>query len=311
MRAIVTGATGLIGSRFVKLYGSSFKKLYQLGRSRAPIRAEWIDYDFSSGLPLVLPEVDAVFHFAGQTSVYISRDDVLRAININTIGFVRMLDTLRKQDKLPFVVFAGTATQVGFTDERKPLDKDYCNNPISFYDISKLAAENYLLQYVREGWIKGCSLRLCNVYGGRKNGYNLDRGVIDKIFQKAIKGESISIFGSGNYLRDYIHIDDVVSAFFTSLKHFDRVNGKYFNIGTGQGIILKDAFNLVVRLAEEVSGQSVEIKHIEPPENISLIEFRSFIADMSKYKDATGWTPNFTLEEGVRHSYINFFKRSF
>ena len=212
MKAIITGASGLIGSRFIELYGESFEKLYQLGRTRAEINSEWIEYDFSSGLPIDLPEVDVIFHFAGQTSIYQSKDNVFEDLYINTIGFLRLLESARKYKKQAFVVLAGTSTQVGFTEELNPVNEKFSNNPITFYDISKLTAENYLLQFVREGWIKGCSLRLCNVYGALKDGMNIERGVIDKVFQRLLKGEDVNIFGNGQYVRDYIHIDDVVSA---------------------------------------------------------------------------------------------------
>lgn len=310
MKAIVTGASGLIGARFVELFGSSFEELYQLGRSQAEINAGWIEYNLSSGLPLNLPEVDAIFHFAGQTSAYTSRGDVFGDLGTNLTGFVRLLEAASKQKRPPFVVLAGTATQMGFTDAKEGVSESPCNNPMTFYDISKLAAENYLLQFVREGWLRGCSLRLCNVYGGTRAGQNNDRGVIDKVFQRAIQGEPVSIFGSGEYLRDYIHIDDVVTAFYSSWKHCEQVDGRFFNIGTGTGVTLKDAFHLVVKLANQASGRAVKLSQVEPPQDLSLIELRSFIADNTKFREATGWAPKYSLEEGIRFSYRNFFNEA-
>ena len=87
---------------------------------------------------------------------------------------------------MPFVVYAGTATEVGLTSNELKVDESYCDRPITFYDISKLTAENYLLQFVREGWLKGCSLRLCNVYGGMKNRKNIERGTYSKFHDKYI-----------------------------------------------------------------------------------------------------------------------------
>jgi len=308
MNCIITGVNGLIGSRFFELYHSSFAKIYQLGRTRADIDAEWIEYDFLSGLSLELPEVDVLFHFAGQTSVYHAREDVLGDLSINVMGFIRILEALRCNRNKAFVVLAGTATEVGFTDMQKPINEKYCNHPITFYDISKLAAENYLLQYTREGWVKGCALRLCNVYGGSREGQNSDRGIIDKIFQRAINGKAVNIFGSGNYLRDYIYIDDVVSAFYLAWKKRDCVNGKFFNLGTGVGVTLKEAFHLVARLAEEVTGNKVDVTSAEPPDGLSQIEYRSFVADIDKIVAATDWKPRYSLESGIRHSYHKLFK---
>jgi len=308
MKAIITGAGGLIGSRFYDLYGKEFEKVYQLGRTQVNIDAEWIEYDLSSNCDLVVPDVDVIFHFAGQTSVYHARDNTVNDLSVNVVGFLRILESVRNSGNKPFVVFAGTATEVGFTDERNPISEQYCNNPITFYDISKLAAENYLLQYAREGWVKGCALRLCNVYGGSREGQNSGRGIIDKIFQRAISGEAVNIFGSGDYLRDYIHIDDVVSAFYFAWKNRDRVNGKYFNLGTGVGLTLKEAFHLAARLAEEVTGNKVDVSSVEPPDGLSQIEYRSFVADINEIVAATGWRPRYSLESGIRHSYQELFK---
>jgi nucleoside-diphosphate-sugar epimerase len=310
MNCIISGITGLIGSRFYELYGDNFQKIYQLGRSRANVNLEWIEYDLSVGGHVEIPEVDVFFHFAGQTSFHLARENITCDLNVNLSSFIDILMALKNNGKKPFVVLAGTASEYGYTNASKPIDERFCSNPITFYDINKLAAEQYLLQFVREGWVRGCALRLCNVYGGTKEGQNVDRGIIDKVFQRALKNEPISIFGSGDYLRDYIHIDDVASAFYSSWEHRDKVDGECFNIGTGTGVTLKDAFHLVVRLAEEVSGQTIEISEVEPPPEMSLIEFRSFVADNKKFSVATGWSPRYSLEEGIRYSYGKFFEKT-
>ena len=138
---------------------------------------EWIEFDLSEPKIEELPYVDVFFHFAGQTSVYNAKDKVFDDLSVNVIGFLYVLELLKKQSSMAFVVYAGTATEVGLTCSELKIDETYCDRPNTFYDISKLTAEQYLLQFVREGWLKGCSLRLCNVYGGMKNGKNVERGV--------------------------------------------------------------------------------------------------------------------------------------
>lgn len=307
MRAVISGISGLIGSRFFEKYSDKFEKIYQLGRTRVDIDAEWIKYDLSTGFELAIPDVDVLFHFSSQTSSNYAREDVLYDLNVNVVGTIQLLQALRKITNKPFVVLAGSATEYGYTSQSLPVDEEYCSNPITFYDISKLTAERYLLQYVREGWVDGCVLRLCNVYGGSKDGQNDDRGIIDKFFQKAIKGEPLTIYGSGDFLRDYIHVDDVVSAFFLAWKYREQTNGKYFNIGTGIGTTVKEAFNLIAKLGENITGNRVEVLSVEPPISLSQIEYRSFIADNVKFVRLTNWNPIFGLETGIRSSYSNIF----
>ncbi len=308
MIAIITGATGLIGSRFLERHASDFSKIYCLGRKPADCECEWIEFDLAKPKIEELPDTDVFFHFAGQTSVYHAKDNVLDDLSVNVIGFLHVLELLKKQPTVPFVVYAGTATEVGLTESELKIDEFHCDRPITFYDISKLTAENYLLQFVREGWLKGCSLRLCNVYGGMKNGKNIERGVIDLVFQKSLRGESLQLFGDGNYVRDYIHLDDVVDAFYLAALKKESVNGAFYYIGSGNGIRLKDAFDCVAKLADTVTGKLVEISSVQPPSHLSAIEFRSFVADNNAFSNATGWSPKYTkLESGLRFSYQHLF----
>jgi UDP-glucose 4-epimerase len=95
----------------------------------------------------------------------------------------------------------GTVTQVGLPNV-DIISESLTDNPITFYDVGKLCAELYLKQFVNEGWVYGCSLRLSNVYGGSLESQQKDRGIIDKVTQKVINGEEIVIYGDGNFLRD-------------------------------------------------------------------------------------------------------------
>lgn len=307
-RAIVTGGNGLIGSNFIKKYSDRFEMLYQLGRTRASNQLNFIYYDLESGASVELPSIDVIFHFAAQTSTHEARVDIFKDLHTNVSGFLRLLESAKQQDNPVFVVLASTATQYGYTNSDKPSGEDIRENPASFYDISKLASEHYLLQYIREGWINGCSLRLSNVFGCHEKGQNVDRGIIDKVFQRALRGDDVSVFGTGNYIRDYVHVDDVVSAFFAAWENRQAVNGQFFNIGSGQGVHLKDAFNIVVELAAEITGRSVGVSHVEWPEKVEEIDLRSFVSDSKKFIRATGWHPRFSLEQGIRHSYQREFE---
>ena len=264
----------------------------------------WVKFDLCNPKNALakLPEFDVVFHLAGQTSIYAARDNPKFDLETNAFGFLNLLIHLKQQTLRPFVVFVGTATQVGAT-ESLPINEKHCDHPATFYDISKLTAELYLKQFVSEGWLDGCSLRLANVYGYSREGQSADRGILDKVFRAAIKGEGITIFGDGNYLRDYVFIDDVVSAIVLAPTARERVNGNHFCIGSGQGIALKDAFCKVVDLAAEASGTRAKITHVDPPVELAAIEFRNAIIDASAYSEATGWKPIYDLDAGLRAAF--------
>ncbi len=304
MRALISGATGLIGSAFMDKYDSKFQEIYTLGRHPSN-SLNHIQFDLSDPQNIPLPDFDVFFHFAAQTSSHGSEVDVLNDLKTNILGLTFLLELFKGFNIQPIVILASTATQVGFTNEKDEHDFSAPDNPITFYDLSKLTAEKYLLRYVEHQWISGCSLRLCNVFGGAREYGAQDRGIIDKMFTKALNGEKITLYGEGNYLRDYIYIEDVIDAFWQAFICIKNTNGKIFYIGSGKAITLKDAFLLTQKIASEVNPNQQTLDSVPSPSTSSLMESRSFIADNSSFVKATSWVPQYDLEQGLRHCYKN------
>lgn len=305
MRVLITGATGLIGSALVEKLRGEHELVCQSRRAHDVVDGvRWIEHDLSgdSWERLAPSDFDVVYHLAGQTSTYAARNNPLTDLNVNVNGFVRLLEYLRIQRSPPFVVFTGTVTEAGLT-ERLPITEDMPDRPVTFYDISKLTAELYLRQYVREGWVKGCTLRLANVYGGSRPGQQQDRGILDRVFAKAFAGERVIVYGDGMNLRDYIYIPDVVSALLLAPKHAATTNGRSFNIGTGRGIALKDAFAKVAALAGPRASGAPVFEHVACPFDLPDIDRRNAIIDSSAFTAATGWRPQFDFETGLDAAY--------
>jgi nucleoside-diphosphate-sugar epimerase len=310
MRILITGASGFIGSALCERLLEEDHSLICLSRSAREDcqNVKWIEHDLVrdpwSDIPNV--HIDAVFHLAGQTSTYRARQDPIEDASVNVFGLLNLMEYLRRLAQPPFVVIAGTATEVGLTSQL-PIQEDMLDRPITFYDISKLAAEMYLMQYVHEGWLTGCSLRLGNVFGRRAPGQQADRGILDKVFSHAAAGRKITIYGDGGYLRDYIFIDDVVSALLAAPMNAERTNGRHFCIGSGRGVSLKDAFLKVISMAADLTGVQAFHEHVEPPGDLSQIECRNAIIDSSAFRLATGWKPKFDFEAGLDAAYRSSF----
>jgi len=306
MRALITGASGLIGSALCEKLLADGHSVVCLSRSLRKDRRniKWIKHDLARDQWTSLPplKLDLVFHLAGQTSIYRARHNPLADATVNIMGTLNLLEYLRAQSSIPFVVSVGTATEVGLS-ETLPINEKIKERPITFYDVGKLTAEMYLMQYVREGWIRGCALRLANVFGRRTDEQQADRGVLDKVFSQAKQGGAVVIYGDGSYLRDYIFIDDVVSALVASTKSQDKTSGHYFYIGTGKGTSLKDAFTKVAALARVNTKTALVFQHIPPPDDLSLIEFRDAIIDSTAFHQATGWIPEYDFERGLVAAY--------
>ncbi len=309
MNILITGANGLIGTALLARL-SNRKDVTLFCQSRmfhtAVSGIEWIKHDLISDSwdNISLPAIDLVYYLAAQNSTYSARQNPVADLFSNVVGLLNLLEFFRKQEQIPFLVLTGTATEVGLT-EQLPINESIPDQPVTFYDISKLTAETYLKQYIREGFIKGCTLRLSNVYGRSQPGQQQDRGILDKIFKRAISGQTITIYGDGNYLRDYIFIDDVVSALTAATECMEQTNGHTFYIGSGQGITLKDAFLKVASIAESITGVRVHNEYVTPPADLSAIEYRNAIIDSSAFRKATGWEPHYNFDGGLTAAYQN------
>ena len=308
MHYLITGASGLIGST---LKGALQKEACEITcQSRSDhdydAWAAWVRHDLTndSWFDCALKPVDVVFYLAGQTSINRARENPLFDLDSNVLGLIRMLEYFRKTRQRPFIVFASTATLLGLNDIN-PISEAMKENPSTFYDVSKFAAESYLRQYIKYGYVGGCILRLANVYGRSSAAQAGDRGVIDKIFSAALAGQNIKVFGTGEYLRDYIHVEDVSAAFIYAAKASKKTNGNYYYLGTGKSLTLNDAFYRVITLAEKMTKHQVKIEHIDFPADAAPTDLRNVTIDMTNFLLATGWKPQYDFQSGIEYSYLN------
>ncbi len=303
MKLLCTGGSGLIGSSFLRKYNRHFNEIFCLGRSENK-EFKFLNQDLKQDIQVDLPAVDVVLHTAAQTSAHVAWKEPISDLEINVGGLIRIIENYRKRRIVPFILFLGNATQIGMTHSVVEAKDKKCDQPITFYDLSKNTAEKYLLQYINAGLIQGCSLRLCNVYGTAGNRQNSDRGILDKMMKRALKGNDLTLYGDGSYIRDYIHLDDVAGSIIAAVNSREKLNGQIHVIGSGVGTTLRKAFEIVVDVAAKVIGQRVGINSAEPPENLSEIEFRSYVADSTEFRKVTGWQPKLCLKEGLELSYL-------
>lgn len=305
---LITGGTGFIGNALVNALSKIPCRIIVLLR---PGR-KWEAAKF--GLAEVIPvrgdiregstwaahlgDVDYVFHLAAQTSAYVANQDPLADLQASLVPILQMLETCHKNGLRPTILFAGTATQVG-SPSVAPVNEKTQDLPVTVYDIHKLAMEKYLQHYSRNMGIVTSTLRLANVYGPGSNVGSSDRGVLNLMIKKGLDGQTLTIYGDGARFRDYIFIDDVISAFLVAGEWAQKLNGKYYLIGSEQGYRIADAFNLVADRIQHSLGFRPPVAHIPPPLTSSAIEDRDFIADSDLFRAATGWNPEVTLSDGI------------
>jgi len=257
----------------------------------------------------VVDDIDIIFHFAAQTSVPAADKNPVEDFRINVLPMLNMLQMCRDKKVKPIIVFAGTVTEAGIT-KALPVNENCEDHPITVYDLHKLMAENYLKFYCGLGTVKSVTLRLSNVYGPGPRSSSSDRGIMNMMMRKALNGEALTIFGKGDCLRDYVFIDDVISAFLVSPVNIEKLNGRHFVIGSGKGYTISEAVRLIAEQAELMLKKRVEMKHIIPPSEQPAIDSRNFVADVKQFSQAAGWQSCYSLSGGIKITLDFFNKKS-
>ncbi|MGE0171410.1 MAG: NAD-dependent epimerase/dehydratase family protein [Oligoflexales bacterium] len=245
-----------------------------------------------------VPNQEIIFHLAAQTSHYEANRNPEMDWRFNTLPIIHLAEAAKQSQTKPHVVFASSATVVGLPTNF-PIDESTHCQPVTVYDIHKLASENFLNFYSIQGVLTGVALRLANVYGYSVGQSGKDRGVVSILASRALQGEPLTVFGSGEWLRDYIHVTDVVSAFLESGKlHLTEEKFRVFNVCSGTSTKFKDTVKMIADSAKSLSGKNVPIEHKQVA-NLSPIDERSYVGSNTALTTATDWRPTLTLQQGI------------
>jgi nucleoside-diphosphate-sugar epimerase len=292
-RVLVTGGTGYIGTRLVASLRAAGDDVTVLRRSNGQLP----DLD---GWTRALDGIDAVVHLAAQTSAYVSDRDPVADAQANVLPVLALLEACAR-GATRTVVLAGTATVFGLPAQ-VPVADDAVARPVTVYDLHKRLAEQYLDLYARMRAIRGAALRLCNVYGPGPAG-SPDRGIINMMVKRATDGKALTVYGTGELVRDYVYIDDVVEAFRLAIDHAGTLAGGAYLIGSGVGTRIVDAMQLVAQTAAIKLGKAPDVTHVPEPDDQSPIEKRNFIADTTAFRTKTGWRAQVAFPDGIARTF--------
>ncbi len=309
---VVTGASGYIGYELVNALVKQSCKIIRVSRTDlAPlpnvitIKADVCHADVWHD---IVAQADIIYHLAGNTSVYEAAQYPVLSLNSTLLPINHLIQAAQEKKRKPRVVFASTATVYGLTSTL-PVAETVRPNPITVYDLHKLFAEEQLTLASQQGILDSVSLRLANVYGPSGSMSSADdRGILNRAISMALQGKALTVYGDGNYLRDYVYIADVINAFLLA-GNTQHIGSQSFNIASGTGTTLKQAFAMVATKAGKLIDQSIQINYIKWPADSASIEHRKFTADIKKYKTTTGWNPSIDLNKGISLMVNEFLRR--
>ena len=158
--------------------------------------------------------------------------------------------------------------------------------------------------------LRACSLRLANVYGYGAASINSNRGILNAMLGRAVRGEPLTLFGDGSYVRDFVHLDDVVAAFLAAITSERTADGGHYVIASGRGHRLAEAFALIAQEALAQTGRRIEVRRVPEPDDLHPIERRNFIGNSHRFSDLTGWQPRIALAAGLHDDFVRAAARS-
>lgn len=312
MKILVTGAVGFIGSHTAErlkslghdVYGvDNFSPYYSLELKQLNekalvekgvkiIKADLRQDDIASVLP---DDINYVIHYAAQPGIS-STSTFEDYFENNFIATKNLIDYALQLPDLKLFVNIGTSSIYG---KEATFPEDVAPKPTSYYGVTKLAAEQLVLQKSREEQMKACSLRLYSVIGPRER----PEKMYTKLIDLGLKGEAFPLFEeSDKHLRSFTYVGDIVDGVVSVIGKEDVVNGEIINLGTEVEQTTQDGIDAV----EKVLGRKIKINVIPKRAGDQL----RTKANIDKARRLLNYNPQTTLLEAVEKQ-VEWFKESF
>jgi len=177
--------------------------------------------------------------------------------------------------------------------------EDVAPKPASFYGVTKLAAEQLVLQKSREDIYKACSLRLYSVIGPRER----PEKMYTKLIACGINDQAFTLYeGSDKHLRSFTYVGDIVDGVVSVIGKEEVVNGEVINLGTEVEHTTQEGIEAV----EKVLGKTIKIKVVDKRAG----DQSRTKANIDKARKLLNYNPQTTLLESVKHQ-VNWYKANF
>jgi CDP-paratose 2-epimerase len=338
MNALITGGCGFVGSNLAAYLleqeehvTNTVTVFDNLSRHGASANLTWLRtlstaernpvafihgdirnaFDVEAAIKQVKP--DAIFHLAGQVAMTTSIASPRRDFEINVVGSINVLETVRQYSPATAIVYASSNKVYGNLDHLDLVEMETRYQPrtllngvdeltaIEFhtpYGCSKGAADQYMLDYARGFGLNTVVFRHSTIYGGRQFA-TYDQGWVGWFCRQALEAKQnparppFTVSGDGKQVRDLLHVSDAVRCYVTAYEHIAAARGHAFNIGGG----IENSMSLLELLRYLEQRLALKLQYTHLPWRQS--DQRFFVADNSKAARLIAWAPRMTREQGL------------
>lgn len=295
-RLLLTGATGFVGANLARFALGQGHEVHLLVRPQhqrwriAEIAAQCVLHEVdlldAQSVDSVLSSIRPhwVFHLAAY-GAYSSQMDVRRMISTNLVGTVNLVEASLAAEVEAFV-HAGSSSEYGY--KSSPPREDTWVEPNSHYAVTKVSATHYCRHMAVKHQTRIITLRLYSVYGP----YEEPTRLIPTLIISGLKGRLPPLVNP-DIARDYVYVDDVSRAFLQTAFEEDQPYDAVYNVGTGVQTTLRQ----VVATAQDLLPIVQQPQWGTMPDR--AWDTSAWVADIGTIRDVLGWSPQFTLKDGM------------
>ena len=311
MRILVTGGAGFIGSHLCeRLLAEGHDVLcldnFYTGRRENVLtlmdskRFELVRHDITE--PILL-EVDQIYNLACPASPVHYQYNPVKTVKTNVLGTINMLGLAKR---VRARILQASTSEVYGDPEVHPQTEDYwgnvnCIGLRSCYDEGKRLAETLMMDYRRQNRVDTRIIRIFNTYGPRMR--DDDGRVVSNFIVQALRGEELTLYGTGEQTRSFCYVDDLVEGMIRLMN---------VEAGAGDGADVHQPVNVgnpgeftMRQLAEEVgraAGVEVKVSYRPLPQD----DPRQRQPDITRARRLLGWEPTVPLKEGLKRTVAYF-----
>ncbi|MDS0221909.1 NAD-dependent epimerase/dehydratase family protein [Haloarcula sp. S1AR25-5A] len=309
----VTGGAGYIGSRVIYELQQAHPDWeitaidnFYLGtvQSVGDVDIEHVDIRNRDRLEATLDGADIVMHLAAVSGVDDCEENQDLAYEVNVQGTDNVAWFCRKTGA--GLIFPFSMAVIGDPTEF-PITVDHPRGPLNWYGRTKLLNERAIETYA-DGAFPAHQFMISNLYGSHElDGQTVSKGTVINFFvNRALAGETLTVYEPGTQSRNFIHVKDVARAYVDScerlLAQLDRgeTGVEKYEIASDEDPSVHTVAKLVRDIAASVTGVEVAVELVENPRGDDETLVDSFPVDTDRTADVLGWHPEHDVESAIR-----------
>ncbi|HEX9959793.1 MAG TPA: UDP-glucuronic acid decarboxylase family protein [Pyrinomonadaceae bacterium] len=309
MRILITGGAGFIGSHLCERLLAEGNEVIALdnfftGRKQNVAHLldnknfELVRHDVTE--PILL-EVDQIYNMACPASPVHYQYNPVKTVKTSVMGAINMLGLAKRVNAR---ILQASTSEVYGDPLIHPQTEDYygnvnCIGLRSCYDEGKRVAETLMMDYHRQNKVDTRIVRIFNTYGPRM--LENDGRVVSNFIVQALRGEEMTIYGSGEQTRSFCYVDDLVEGLIRLMNTEEETLHLPVNIGNPGEFTMNELANLVA----ETIGRKIKIKHLPLPQD----DPKQRQPNIERAKNLLKWQPTIPLAQGLKKTIAYFAKR--